>query len=383
VDDVPPRAVPGRAARPAEGDVHEHLAEYHRGDASLVHTDPDGARDLEHGPSVRVYHFAARSTGPACAADGHAAAPADPHGWVDRSQNLRGVVNYGRLLRACLINLDRWVTDGIAPPPSCHPRVADGTAMAPETLAKTFDAIPGARYPRRHARPLRQTTAPTPRCGGSRWRRRSRRALRHARVGRGQRRQRGRRHRPARAGRPARTHTGWNLRHADIGGVEQLLVFAGATLPFAKTRRERATSGDPRPAIASAMGRATTIQARPRGRARPRGGRLPAGGGRRDVAGARGADVGRLRMSKPRRSRCTGQRHHRRGGPDRDAVSPADGAAAEVHTRRGGRIVRDPALPLRPEGPLPALAAHSRRRRRRRLGRALRRTPKLRRLLLR
>jgi hypothetical protein len=49
---------------------------------------------------------------------------------------------------------------------------------------------------------------------------------------------------------PVATHTGWNLRHADIGGVEQLLVFAGATLPFAKTRGERERSGDPRPSIA-------------------------------------------------------------------------------------------------------------------------------------
>ena len=32
-------------------------AEYHRGDASLVHTDPDGPRDVAHGPYTRVYHF--------------------------------------------------------------------------------------------------------------------------------------------------------------------------------------------------------------------------------------------------------------------------------------------------------------------------------------
>ncbi|HXD98185.1 MAG TPA: alpha/beta hydrolase domain-containing protein, partial [Candidatus Acidoferrum sp.] len=32
-------------------------AEYHRGDASLVHTDPDGLRDVAHGPHTRVYHF--------------------------------------------------------------------------------------------------------------------------------------------------------------------------------------------------------------------------------------------------------------------------------------------------------------------------------------
>src|SRR5438876_564790 len=231
-------------------------AEYHRGDASLVHTDPDGARDLEHGPSVPVYHFAGTEHGLGIwpPADTQPA-PADPHGWVDRSQNLRGVVNYGRLLRACLINLDRWVTDGIAPPPSRHPRVADGTAVAPETLAKTFDAIPGARYPRRHARPLRQdygadaemrriTVAP-PKSGAPYGTRVSAVDSDGNEVGGIV--------LPELAV-PLATHTGWNLRHADIGGVDQLLVFAGATLPFAKTRRERAASGDPRPAIAERYG---------------------------------------------------------------------------------------------------------------------------------
>ena len=226
-------------------------AEYHRGDASLIHTDPDGARDIEHGPSVRVYHFAGteHGTGVWPPTDSQPA-PADPHGWVDRSQHLRGVVNYGRLLRACLINLDRWVTEGIAPPPSRHPRVADGTAVPPESLAKTFDGIPGARYPRRHARPqrldfgadaeLRRITLAPPRVGepyGTRVAAVDRDGnevggivLPELSV-------------------PLATHTGWNLRHSDVGGVEQLLVFAGATLPFAKTRRERESAGDPRPAI--------------------------------------------------------------------------------------------------------------------------------------
>ena len=226
-------------------------AEYHRGDASLIHTDPDGARDIEHGPSVRVYHFAGteHGTGVWPPTDSQHA-PADPHGWVDRSQHLRGVVNYGRLLRACLINLDRWVTEGIAPPPSCHPRVADGTAVPPESLAKTFDGIPGARYPRRHARPqrldfgadaeLRRITLAPPRVGAPY-------GTRVAAVDRD----------GNEVGGivlpelsvPLATHTGWNLRHSDVGGVEQLLVFAGATLPFAKTRRERESAGDPRPAI--------------------------------------------------------------------------------------------------------------------------------------
>jgi len=231
-------------------------AEYHRGDASLVHSDPDGRRDVEHGPSVRVYHFAGteHGTGVWPPTDSQPA-PADPHGWVDRSQHVRGVVNYGRLLRACLINLDRWVVDGVAPPPSRHPRLDDGTAVPPETLAKIFDAIPGARYPRHHARPqrldfgadadMRRITLAPPRVGAPYGTRVSAVdadgnelagiVLPELAV-------------------PLATHTGWNLRHADIGGVEQLLVFAGATLPFARTRREREAAGDPRPAIAERYG---------------------------------------------------------------------------------------------------------------------------------
>ncbi|HEX3175032.1 MAG TPA: alpha/beta hydrolase domain-containing protein [Methylomirabilota bacterium] len=227
-------------------------AEYHRGDASLIHTDPDGARDVEHGPSVRVYHFAGTEHGLGVwpPTDTQTAA-ADPHGWSERSRHLRGVVNYGRLLRACLLNLDRWVTEGAPPPPSRHPRLADGTAVDPESLAKTFDAIPAARYPRRHARPRRvdfgadaemRTVSTTP-----------------PRVGRAY----GTRVSAVNADGneiagivlpelavPVATHTGWNLRHPDIGGDRQLLVFAGATLPFARTGQDREAAGDPRLSIA-------------------------------------------------------------------------------------------------------------------------------------
>jgi hypothetical protein len=46
------------------------------------------------------------------------------------------------------------------------------------------------------------------------------------------------------------SHTGWTLRHSDIVGQAQRLVFAGATIPFPKTRAEREASGDPRLSIA-------------------------------------------------------------------------------------------------------------------------------------
>jgi hypothetical protein len=226
-------------------------AEYHRGDASLIHTDPDGTRDVGHRPHTRIYHFAGTEHGLGVwpPTDTQLAA-ADPTGAVEHSQNLRGTIDYGRLLRACLVNLDRWVSEGVEPPPSSHPRVGDGTAVTPETLAAVFDRIPGAGYPRHHARPLRLDF-------GADWKQTRALAL------------------PPRPGRawgsrvsavdddgnetaglalpeitvPLATHTGWTLRHPGIGGETQRLVFAGATIPFARTRDERARSGDPRLSI--------------------------------------------------------------------------------------------------------------------------------------
>jgi hypothetical protein len=226
-------------------------AEYHRGDASLVHTDPDGLRDVAHGPHTRVYHFAGTEHGLGVwpPSDSTPIA-ADPSGWVERSRNLRGTINYGRLLRACLVHLDAWVVEGVEPPPSRHPRLDDGTAVPPESLAKTFGRIPGAAYPRHHARPRRvdfsadaelRVMGQAPPREGPRFgslvstvdddgNEVAGIPVPEVRV-------------------PLASHTGWTLRHPDTGGAEQLLVFAGATLPFARTRQEREGSADPRPSI--------------------------------------------------------------------------------------------------------------------------------------
>jgi hypothetical protein len=208
-------------------------AEYHRGDASLIHTDPEGRRDVAPGAATRIYHFAGTEHGlgtwPPSAA---VAAAADPSGWIERSQNLRGTLDYSRFLRACLVNLDRWVTEAIEPPPSRHPRIDQGTAVPPGELAKTFARIPGTHFPPHHPRlrPERPFGALVSavdedgnEVGGL--------ALPELAV-------------------PLATHTGWNLRDPAIGGERQLLVFAGSTLPFARTRTEREAAGDPRPAIA-------------------------------------------------------------------------------------------------------------------------------------
>jgi hypothetical protein len=48
---------------------------------------------------------------------------------------------------------------------------------------------------------------------------------------------------------PIAATTGWTLRHPEVGGETQLLVFAGGTVPFAATSEQRRESGDPRPSI--------------------------------------------------------------------------------------------------------------------------------------
>jgi hypothetical protein len=227
-------------------------AEYHRGDASLIHTDPDGRRDVNPGPHTRVYHFAGTEHGLGVWPPSDTVrAPADPDGPLEWSQNLRGTLEYGRLLRACLVNLDNWVSQGLEPPPSAHPRVDNGTGVDPDELIKVFDTIPGARYPRHHPRPRRLDFGidPDGRCvstlpprDGPPYGTRVAAvdsdgnevtgiALPEVKV-------------------PLATHTGWTLRHPEIGGSQQLLIFAGATLPFPRTRAEREDRADPRRSIA-------------------------------------------------------------------------------------------------------------------------------------
>jgi hypothetical protein len=226
-------------------------SEYWGGHGALVHIDITGAHDLEVPESVRIYHFGGTQhplgTFPLNDTDAiNGLRGQQPFNWTD----------YRPLLRAALVNLDRWVTLGEAPPPSRYPRLDDGTAVPPERLGHTFQAIPGVGFPH----PLRRFTRldfgpeegvatnvppvvgkPYPclvpavdqdgneTCGIR---------LPFQTV-------------------PLATYTGWNLRHADIGGAGQVLSSGGAsggtllgsTIPFPATREERQASGDPRLSI--------------------------------------------------------------------------------------------------------------------------------------
>ena len=65
----------------------------------------------------------------------------------ERGQQALNSVDYNPLLRALLVQMDCWVSRGDAPPASRYPRLADGTAVAPETVKAVVTTIPGVGFP--------------------------------------------------------------------------------------------------------------------------------------------------------------------------------------------------------------------------------------------
>jgi hypothetical protein len=225
-------------------------AEYWRGDAALIHTDLVHMTDAPESPSVRRYHFAGTQHGTGTFPPIH----------IRPTDGIRGqlpfnTVDYTPLLRAALTNLDRWVSTGTPAPPSRHPRLADGTAVPPDTLASTFSAIPGVRFPPQTLHALRLDYGPETHLG----RTVTLPAIEGAPY-------------PALVSAvdadgnelagirlpdltvPLATHTGWNLRHTDVGNPGLVIGItgglAGWSWPFAATQADREASRDARRAIA-------------------------------------------------------------------------------------------------------------------------------------
>jgi hypothetical protein len=219
-------------------------AEYWRGDASLIHTDATGTRDIEPADFVRTYLFAGTQHTPG------AIPPPD----ADANTGSRGVhrfnvTDYAPLLRAALVNMDRWVSEGVAPPPSALPRLADGTAVEAESLGTFFRKLPGVTFPARIVRPTRLDFGPDVERGIATY--------------------------PPKIGAPYKVYvsavdadgnetagirlpdatvplatvSGWNPRHPEQGAPGDLMQMMGSTFAFARTRAEREKTGDPRPSI--------------------------------------------------------------------------------------------------------------------------------------
>ncbi|MBN9487034.1 MAG: hypothetical protein J0H44_07415 [Alphaproteobacteria bacterium] len=106
--------------------------EYWQKGASLLTTDPLGAKDVALPDNSRAYMIAGTQHG------GRAGATADPGPNV----NPRNPHNPMPAVRALLVALDEWVVSGKAPPASRVPTLADGTLV--EASKAGFPAIAGA-----------------------------------------------------------------------------------------------------------------------------------------------------------------------------------------------------------------------------------------------
>jgi hypothetical protein len=221
-------------------------AEYWRGDASLIHTDLADTRDVEQPPEVRWYLFASTQ-------HGNGAVPLVHESGTDgaRGANPLNAVTYSPLVRAALVNLDRWVSEGVEPPSSAVPRIADGTAIIPEEALARFHAIPGAIVadPERRLMVWRTDVGP-----------RAAEGVMQVPAALGERYQNYVSALDADGNEvagirmpdisvPVATYTGWNPRAAETGGTGQINLMQGSTFPFPGTKAERERTGDQRPSI--------------------------------------------------------------------------------------------------------------------------------------
>jgi hypothetical protein len=225
----------------------DSAAEYWRGDAALAHIDTTGRRDLPEHPSTRRYLLAGVQHTP-----GYPGQSRTNPGTGTIARYRLNVLDYLPLHRAALINLDRWITEGVEPPPSCHPRISDATAVERKEVLATFARLPDLEPPDPQRLPFVRTVD----MGGDE----------ATGIGRY----------PAQEGAfypalvsavdgdgnetagirlpditvPVATHAGWNPRDPVTGSPEQIVAMNGLTLWFAPDEATRAARGDPRRSLA-------------------------------------------------------------------------------------------------------------------------------------
>ena len=111
--------------------------EYWRGDAALTHVAPDGEHDLDGHPDERNYLFAGtqHTNGTLPRTDTFAVSG-------ERARYPFNVVDHGPLVRAALVNLERW-TRGTAPPASRVPTLKAGTLVERGSVLAKFAGAAG------------------------------------------------------------------------------------------------------------------------------------------------------------------------------------------------------------------------------------------------
>jgi hypothetical protein len=208
--------------------------EYYGRDAALIHITPDGRKDAPLAPNTRVYFFAGGQHGPA--------AFPPPR---NNTQNRSNPNPYTWCLRALLVEMNAWIKDGAAPPPSLYPRVSADQAVALDAVQ--FPKVPGVAFPTRTTRAWHADYGPQfangiisrepPKLGAPF-------PVIVPQVDRDGNEACGIRMPEIQV--PLATYTGWNLRAPEIGAPDELFSMQGSWLPFARTKAEREKAGDPR-----------------------------------------------------------------------------------------------------------------------------------------
>jgi len=207
--------------------------------ASLLHTTVDGLEDAGMMENTRIYHFAGGQ---------HLPEKFPPS--LGNGQQLNNPNDYSFAMRALLLAMNRWISDGAPPPPSRYPRIDDGTLVSPTDV--DFPDLPGVGFPTHPHKAYRvdygpeflsrgiiskqppevgpaypilvpQVDADGNETGGLR--------MPEIMV-------------------PLATYTGWNLYSANYGPVHEIAHMSGSYIPFATTAAERQANGDPRPSLA-------------------------------------------------------------------------------------------------------------------------------------
>jgi alpha/beta hydrolase family protein len=210
--------------------------------ASLIHTSADGQRDATIGPNVRIYYFTGLQhfSGPFPPARGTASL-------FGREPQSPLPIRY--FWRAMIANMDAWVRNGTAPPPSAYPTIAAHTLVPLREFV--FTRIPHVELPTEANTAYRLDYGPHWRDGIL--------SVQPPHVGEpfavlvpqidADGNELAGVHLPE-ISVPLATYTGWTLRDPSIGAASQRVAMAGSFFSFSRNAAERQQSGDPRKSIA-------------------------------------------------------------------------------------------------------------------------------------
>jgi hypothetical protein len=198
--------------------------------AALIHTTPDGVKDLALPDNERVYFLAGSQHGPA-------RFPSS----VTNGQQKDNPTDYWLAMRGLLVAMDKWVRDRVAPPPSRYPRLQDGTLVRAADVA--FPSVPTVRSPRGLSAGVRGVNRLAAQDGGAG----APLPLLVPQVDQDGNERAGVRLPDVAV--PLATYTGWNFRKPAIGAPDQLFPLLGSYVAFSATKAEREQAHDPRPAI--------------------------------------------------------------------------------------------------------------------------------------